>query len=52
MKRKTKARKVMRQKMKIRSDTDIYQTKTLRKFGQIGKHVHVRKPIMRHVVIR
>jgi hypothetical protein len=38
--------------MKIRSDTDMYQTKTLRKLGQIGKHVQVRKPIIRHVVIR
>ena len=38
--------------MKISSDTDMYQTKTLRKLGQIGKQVQVRKPIMRHVVIR
>ena len=38
--------------MKISSDTDMYQTKTLRKLGQIGKHVQQRKPMMRHVVMR
>lgn len=48
----TNARNVIRKKMKIRSDTDIYQTKTLRKLGQIGKHVQQRNPITRAVVIR
>ncbi len=51
-KRKINARNVIRKKMKIRSDTDIYQTKTFRKLGQMGKHVQQRKPMMRHVVIR
>ena len=51
-KRNTSARKVMRKKMKIRSDTDMYQTKTFRKVGQMGKHVQQRKPMTRHVVMR
>ena len=38
--------------MKMSSDTDMYQTKTFRKFGQIGKHVQHKNPIMRAVVIR
>merc|ERR1719296_218338 len=50
--RNSNAREVQRKKMKIRSETDMYQTKTFRKLGQIGKHVQQRKPMMRHVVIR
>ncbi len=38
--------------MKMSSDTDMYQTKTLRKFGQMGKHVQHKKPMMRAVVMR
>ncbi len=38
--------------MKIRSETDMYQTKTLRKLGQMGKHVQQRNPMMRQVVMR
>ena len=38
--------------MKIRSVTDMYQTKTFRKLGQMGKHVQQRKPMMRPVVNR
>ena len=43
---------VTRKKMKINMDTDMYHTKTLRKLGQIGKHVQHSKPMMRHVVMR
>jgi len=38
--------------MKMSSDTDMYQTKTFRKFGQMGKHVQHKNPIMRAVVMR
>ena len=38
--------------MKIRSETDMYQTNTFRKLGQMGKHVQQRKPMMRPVVMR
>lgn len=38
--------------MKMSSDTDMYQTKTFRKFGQMGKHVQHKNPMMRPVVMR
>mmetsp|Transcript_33407 Transcript_33407/g.68206 ORF Transcript_33407/g.68206 Transcript_33407/m.68206 type:complete len:89 (+) Transcript_33407:619-885(+) len=44
-------RTVMRKKMKIRSDTDMYHTNTFKKFGQIGKQVQKRKPPISNVVI-
>jgi hypothetical protein len=44
-------RNVIRKKIKISSVTDMYQTKTLRKLGQMGKHVQKRKPPTRRAVI-
>mmetsp|Transcript_27393 Transcript_27393/g.56320 ORF Transcript_27393/g.56320 Transcript_27393/m.56320 type:complete len:91 (+) Transcript_27393:1066-1338(+) len=52
MNKKSSPRKVTRKKINMRSDTDIYHTKTLRKLGQMGKHVQHRKPIMSIVVMR
>jgi hypothetical protein len=51
MQRKTAPRTVMRKKMKMSRVTDMYQTNTLRKLGQMGKHVQKRKPTTRRVVI-
>jgi hypothetical protein len=50
--RKIRARNVMRKKIKISMDTDMYQTKTFKKLGQIGKQVQQRKPMMSIVVMR
>mmetsp|Transcript_11185 Transcript_11185/g.26125 ORF Transcript_11185/g.26125 Transcript_11185/m.26125 type:complete len:86 (+) Transcript_11185:408-665(+) len=50
--RNSNALAVMRKKIKINIDTDIYQTNTFKKFGQMGKHVQQRNPIIRPVVIR
>jgi len=50
--KKSKALDVIRKKMKMSIDTDMYHTKTFRKLGQMGKHVQQRKPMMRHVVMR
>mmetsp|Transcript_11338 Transcript_11338/g.33397 ORF Transcript_11338/g.33397 Transcript_11338/m.33397 type:complete len:95 (-) Transcript_11338:1117-1401(-) len=44
-------RNVTRKNIKINSDTDMYQTNTLRKLGQIGKKVQKRNPPIRRVVI-
>ena len=46
------ARVVTRKKTKIRRDTDMYQTKTFRKLGQMGKQVQQRKPTTRHAVMK
>ena len=49
--RKAVARMVIRKKIKMRSETDMYHTKTFKKLGQIGKHVQKRKPPIKAVVI-
>lgn len=46
------ARTVMRKKIKIRNDTDIYHAKTFRKLGQIGKQTQKRNPPISIVVNR
>jgi len=51
-KRKAHALIVMRVKIKINKVTDMYQTKTLRKVGQMGKQVQKRKPPINPVVMR
>jgi hypothetical protein len=49
--RKRRARTVIRKKIKMRKVTDMYQTKTFKKLGQMGKHVQKRNPAISAVVI-
>ena len=44
-------RTVMRKKMKMRKETDMYHANTFKKFGQIGKHTQKRNPMINNVVI-
>ena len=50
-KRNSKALVVIRKKMKSSRDTERYQTKTLRKVGQMGKQTQKRKPKIKAVVM-
>ena len=48
----SKAREVIKKKMKRSSVTDMYQTNTLKKVGQIGKHTQNRNPTTKAAVIK
>jgi len=45
-------REVIRKKMKMRKDTDMYHANTFKKFGQIGKQTQQRKPMINIVVMK